>query len=122
MSVSFKLTGCRPEALAPDKASASRPPPAEDVPPVGARGFHEMPSERFHAPRSFFYLGASQSFSLSRRETGISAFLVVDHFPFAFSLKPAGFSLAFVALGAMLTESLSIRRSLVRPGLPANRT
>jgi hypothetical protein len=30
--------------------------------------------------------------------------------------------LAFVALGAMLTESLSIRRSLVRPGLPANRT
>jgi hypothetical protein len=70
----------------------------------------------------FFCLAASQSFSLSRRETGTSAFLVVDHFPFAFSLSPAGFSSAFAALGAMLMASLSIRRSLVRPGLPANRT
>jgi hypothetical protein len=39
-------------------------------------------------------------FSFSGRETGISAFLVVDHFPFAFSLNPAGFSLAFAARGA----------------------
>jgi hypothetical protein len=69
-----------------------------------------------------FCFAASQSFPLSGRETGISALLVVDHFPFALNLNPAGFSLAFAARGAMLTVSLSIRRSLVRPGLPANRT
>jgi hypothetical protein len=47
-----------------------------------------------------FCFAASQSFPLSGRETGISAFLVVDHFPFAFSLNPAGFSLDFAARGA----------------------
>jgi hypothetical protein len=31
-------------------------------------------------------LALSKLLSLSGRETGISAFLVVDHFPFAFSL------------------------------------
>jgi hypothetical protein len=43
---------------------------------------------------------ASQSFSLSGRQAGTGAFLVIDHFPFAFSLNPAGFSLAFAECGA----------------------
>jgi hypothetical protein len=41
-----------------------------------------------------------ESFPLSSREAGIGAFLVVDHFPFTFSVNPAGFSLAFAAPGA----------------------
>ena len=36
--------------------------------------------------------------------------------------QPGGFFFGFAAGGAMLTVRLSIRRSLVRPGLPANRT
>jgi hypothetical protein len=39
-------------------------------------------------------------FSLSRRQAWIGAFLVVAHFLYAFSLNPAGFSLAFAARGA----------------------
>jgi hypothetical protein len=35
--------------------------------------------------RAFVFV-ASQSFSLCCRETGISAFLVVDHFPFVFAV------------------------------------
>jgi hypothetical protein len=45
-------------------------------------------------------LTASESFSLSSRRAGTGAFLVVDHFPFAFSLNPAGFSLVFAECGA----------------------
>ena len=36
--------------------------------------------------------------------------------------QPGGFFSGFAAGGAMLMVSLSIRRSLVRPALPANRT
>jgi hypothetical protein len=45
-------------------------------------------------------LAGSEFLSLSCRQTKISAFLVVDHFPFAFSLNPAGFSFAFSGRGA----------------------
>jgi hypothetical protein len=43
----------------------------------------------------FLCLMPPESFSLSGRQAWISAFLVVDHFPCAFTLSPAGFSLAF---------------------------
>jgi hypothetical protein len=45
-------------------------------------------------------LVSPKSFSLSDRQTSIGAFLVVRHFPCAFTLGPAGLSLAFAARGA----------------------
>jgi hypothetical protein len=45
-------------------------------------------------------LAGSEFLSLGGRQTEISAFLVVDHFSFAFSLKRAGFSFAFSGRGA----------------------
>jgi len=36
--------------------------------------------------------------------------------------QPGGVFFGFASRGALLTVSLSIRRSLVRPGLPANQT
>jgi hypothetical protein len=44
----------------------------------------------------------AKCFSLSGRQAWIGAFLVVDHFPCAFALDPAGFSMAF-ATRRMLT-------------------
>jgi len=44
-------------------------------------------------------LAGSEFLSLSCRQTEISAFLVVDHFP-SFSLNPAGFSFASSGRGA----------------------
>jgi hypothetical protein len=41
-----------------------------------------------------------KSFSLSGRQTEISAFLVVDHFPFAVGLNPEDVSFAFSWRGA----------------------
>jgi hypothetical protein len=43
----------------------------------------------------FSGLMSPESFSLSGGQAWIGAFLVVDHFPCAFTLDPAGFSLAF---------------------------
>ena len=45
-------------------------------------------------------LAGSEFLSLSGRQTEISAFLVVDHFPFAVGLNPGDFSFAFSWRGA----------------------
>src|SRR5882672_5552987 len=88
---------CRPEARAPDRASALRPPLLPSVLPASAQGFHVRRAEPLRGRRLPFLLhGFSEFFAQRQRDLG-RCFSYRRSFPFAFSLNPAGFSLAFAA-------------------------
>src|SRR5882672_10137185 len=86
---------CRPEALAPDRASALRPPLLPSVLPASAQGFHVGRAEPLRGRRLPFLLHGFSAFFRSPAERPRSVLFLSSIISLRLQLQPGGFFVGF---------------------------